>query len=69
MTKAIAQIVDYGFKNFDINRIFARPFGRNIGSIKALEKNGFQLEATLEKTILKDGIYEDELIYAIRRNV
>ncbi len=68
MSRAIAQMVEYGFKNFSINRIFARPFGRNIGSIKTLEKNGFKLEATLEKTIFKDGKYEDELIFAVRRN-
>ena len=67
MTKAIAQMVEYGFENFDINRIFARPFGSNIGSQKILEKNGFILEAKFEKTILKKGTYEDELVYAIRR--
>ena len=69
MTKAIGQMVEYGFENFDINRIFARPFHRNIGSIKALEKNDFKLEAKLEKTIFKEGKYEDELIYAVRRNI
>ncbi len=67
MSNAIAQMVEYGFSNFDITRIFARPFGRNIGSIKALEKNNFLLEATLSKTAFKDGKYEDELIYAIRK--
>jgi len=67
MSKVIAEMVTYGFENFDINRIFARPFGRNIGSIKVLEKNGFILEATLKETILKDGLYEDELIYAVRK--
>jgi RimJ/RimL family protein N-acetyltransferase len=67
MSKAISQMVTYGFDKFDIDRIFARPFGRNIGSIKTLEKNGFFLEATLSNTIFKDGKYEDELIYAIRK--
>ncbi len=67
MSKAIGQTVEYAFANFDINRIFARPFGRNKGSIKALEKNGFQLEATLPSTIFKDGKFEDELVYAIRK--
>jgi RimJ/RimL family protein N-acetyltransferase len=32
-----------------------------------LEKNNFVLEATLPKTIFKNGIFLDELIYAIRR--
>lgn len=67
MSSAIAQMVHYGFENFDVDRIFARPFGRNIGSIKTLEKNGFTLEASLKNTIYKDGKYEDELIYAIRK--
>ena len=66
MTRAIQQMVDYGFQTFDINRIFARPFGSNIGSQRALEKAGFTLEARFEKTILKNGNYEDELVYAVR---
>ncbi len=66
MTKAILQMVDYGFKTFDINRIYAIPFGSNIGSQKALEKAGFKLEGRFEQTIFKNGRYEDELIYAVR---
>jgi len=58
--------VKYGFENFDINRIYARPFGSNVGSQKALENAGFKLEARFEKTIYKNGRYEDELVYAIR---
>ncbi len=67
IAKAILQMVDYGFKTYDINRIFARPFGTNIGSQKALEKAGFTLEARFEKSLFKNGEYIDELIYAIRR--
>lgn len=67
MSKAIQEIVEYAFQNWDINRVFARPYGHNIGSQKALEKAGFQLEARLEKTVFKNGEYHDELIYAIRR--
>lgn len=67
ITRAISQMVDYGFKNWDITRIYARPYGHNIASQKALEKAGFVLEARLDKTIFKNGEYIDELIYAIRR--
>ena len=63
---AIQLIVDYGFKTFDINRIFARPFGNNLKSQRVLEKSGFSLEARLEKTLYKNGEYMDEIIYAIR---
>lgn len=69
MTRAIRQMCEYGFKTWDINRIFARPFGSNIGSQRALEKAGFSLEARFEKTIFKNGGYEDELVYALRRQL
>ncbi len=67
MTKAVLQMVDYGFKNLDINRIFARPFGSNIGSQKVIEKAGFVLEGKFKDTIYKNGEYLDELIYAVRK--
>jgi RimJ/RimL family protein N-acetyltransferase len=67
VTAAVKQIVIYGFKTFDIERIFARPFGYNIASQKLLEKAGFTFECRFEKTIFKNGVYQDELFYAIRR--
>jgi [ribosomal protein S5]-alanine N-acetyltransferase len=67
ITTAIKEITAYTFANFEIERIFARPFGTNIPSQKALEKAGFKLEACFEKTLFKRGEYLDELIYAIRR--
>ena len=60
-------MIDYGFSNFNINRIFARPFGTNVASQKVLQKAGFKLEATLEKTFFKNGEYLDELVYAVRK--
>jgi RimJ/RimL family protein N-acetyltransferase len=67
MTDAIRQMVIYGFNNFGINRIFARPFGNNVASQKVLEKAGFMLEGRFEKTFFKNGEYLDELIYAVRK--
>ena len=67
ITKAIEEIIEITFNNYDINRIFARPFGTNIGSQKVLEKAGFVLEGRFEKTFFKNGMPEDELVYAIRR--
>lgn len=67
MPKAIKQIVDYGFKTFDITRIFARPFSINPQSQRVLEKAGFTLEAKLERVIFKNGEYIDEFIYGIRK--
>ena len=35
-------MVDHGFMNFDITRIFARPFGTNGALQRVLEKTGFK---------------------------
>lgn len=64
MTRAIKEMIEVAFQTYDINRIFAKPFGINEGSKRVLEKAGFKLEATLEKAIFKNGEYLDELIYA-----
>lgn len=67
MTRAIIEIVEYGFQHFDITRIFARPFGTNIGSQRALEKARFVMEGKFEKTIYKNKKYYDEIVYAVRK--
>lgn len=67
MTDAVKLIVEYGFDTFDIDRIFARPFGINKGSIRVLEKSGFTKEAHLHETIFKNGKKYDEIYFGIRR--
>ena len=69
MSKAVRQMVEYGFKTFEIERIYAVPFGINTGSQKVLENAGFILEGKFEKTLFKNGEYLDELIYAVRKNI
>ncbi len=68
MTQVVHQMIDYAFNTFDIDRIFARPFGSNLASQRVLEKNGMVLEARFKKVLLKNNQYEDELIFAIRRS-
>jgi len=38
ITEAVKQMVRYGFQNFDVVRIYARPYGNNLASQKVLEK-------------------------------
>lgn len=65
MSWTVKQMIAYAFQNFDIVRLYARPFSSNEGSQKVLEKCGFNLEARLKKSIYKNGTYLDELIYSI----
>lgn len=68
MTNAIQQATARAFLILpEITRIFARPFGSNKASQRVLEKAGFILEARLAQTFVKNGILQDELIYAVRR--
>lgn len=68
ITKAIKETLNFAFKTYDIDRVFARPFGTNVASQRVLEKAGFKLEGKFEKTLVKNGELLDELIYSIRRN-
>ena len=67
IAEEIKKIVIYGFANLDIVRIFARIYGTNIASQKVIEKANFILEGKFEKTIFKNNIFLDELIYAVRK--
>jgi len=68
MSKAIVEAIDYGFKTFDIDRIFGSVFEPNTGSQKVLEKCGFIFEAKFERTVYKNGEFLNELIYGLRRD-
>lgn len=65
MTEAIRQIVEYGFKTFDVTRIFARPFSSNKASQRILQKAGFMHEATIKNGVYKNGEYYDSIVYSI----
>jgi len=65
MTKVIKVVVEYIFNNYDVFRIYAEPFAKNIRSRKVLEKNGFKLEAILRCNVFKNGKFENSCIYSI----
>jgi [ribosomal protein S5]-alanine N-acetyltransferase len=65
--RAILEINKYAFENFDINRIFARPFATNLASQKVLQKAGFKFECKFEKTLIKNDELIDEMFFSVRR--
>ncbi len=66
-TEAVCAIVEWGFANFDIARIYAGVLEWNPASARVLEKAGFQYEARLRQAVTKAGVTMDELMYAIVR--
>lgn len=64
MSRAIREMVRYGFKTLKLKRIYAYVFPQNIASQKVLERNGFVKEGLLIKHVRKDNKFRDLFIFA-----
>ncbi|MBW6458593.1 MAG: GNAT family N-acetyltransferase [FCB group bacterium] len=64
MLEAVSAVLEHGFYDLALKRIFARVCAGNTASVKLLEKAGFRLEHMQKNGRSKDGKYEDELYYA-----
>ena len=64
MTAAVKEMCALGFGAWDIVRIHAEPYARNVGSRGVLEKAGFALEGIQRKSVFKNGEFLDSCIYA-----
>lgn len=67
MTAAVERFCQEAFQTFDIVRIHAEPYARNLGSRRVLEKAGFTLEGTLRQSVCKNGEILDSCLYALVR--
>ena len=68
MTEAVKRICAEAFEKLDIVRIYAEPFGHNLGSRRVLEKAGFTYEGTMKCGVFKNGLIHDYCMYALMRN-
>jgi RimJ/RimL family protein N-acetyltransferase len=64
-TEVVRALTDFGFRTFDLCRIYACVFEWNPASMRVLEKAGYSLEGRLRKSVTKDGRTIDQLLYAI----
>jgi len=64
MSEAVKQVVDYGFKELNLKRIWAGCFTNNPASQKVLKKNGFKLEGILRKEHIKNSRFTNDCIFA-----
>jgi RimJ/RimL family protein N-acetyltransferase len=63
--EALLGILDFGFGDLKLFRIYANVMHPNTASAKLLEKAGFELEGRMRKSVLKDGEWLDELRYSM----
>lgn len=65
MTEAVSVLIDFGFKNMDLNRITARCYIPNIGSARVMEKCGLTFEGVQREVTFAKNAFHDLKLYAI----
>ncbi len=63
--EATAAVVDLGFREVGLHRIFARLDPRNADSLRLVQRLGFRREAHLIESDRFNGRWGDEFIYAL----
>jgi len=67
MTEALRGIIDFGFAEFDLNRIAANHFSDNPASGRVMQKAGMTYEGTLRQYLVRFGEPKDAAYYSILR--
>lgn len=65
MTAAVRAVTEYGFEQFSLTRVYALPYATNVASQRVLEKAGYAREGVLRRSVIKDGIVLDQVLFAI----
>lgn len=66
-TQSVKALVEFGFNELPLQKIDSYIFVGNKASRRIFEKNGFQLEGTVRKAVLKRGKAVDEWLLGITR--
>ena len=64
MTKVVKKFTDFCFEEGGLHRLEATVFQHNQGSMRVLEKAGYEKEGYLRKAYLKNGEFLDGVLYA-----
>ena len=63
-TQAVKQVCEISRSQWNINRIYSEVFSNNPASCRVLQKSGFQQEGLLRKSIFKNGIFLDSILFS-----
>ena len=67
-TEALREVIAFGFRTMNLNRIQGRCDVDNIGSARVMEKAGMRCEGVLRQHEFAEGKYLDIAMYSILRN-
>lgn len=65
VTEAAQRLLKYGFEELGLNRIHGHFIPKNAASGKVMEKIGMRREGLLRQMVVKDGVFEDIVLYSI----
>ncbi len=66
-TEAVAAVIDFGFRQLALARIYAQVFAGNDASMRVLEKLGMVYEGTKRRHLRKGGRLHDVWFYGLLR--
>lgn len=66
-TQAICKLLDFAFKDLNLNRVYLHVFASNESAIRAYEKTGFVREGSLRQHAHIDGKHVDVIVMGILR--
>ena len=64
---ALMGFTRFAFVAYELERLYAVPFASNLASCRVLEKAGYVLEGRMRRSAIKDGVVQDQLLYAVLR--
>ena len=68
MSEAVLAVVDYGFREIGLNRIEATADGKNLRSLKLLERCGFRREGILREKHYYKEAFHDEVVFSLLKS-
>ena len=64
-TEAARAVLDFGFRELDLHRVYATCRPANVASIRVMEKLGMRREAHFRQHRWMKGAWQDSYLYAI----
>jgi diamine N-acetyltransferase len=62
---ATVQMLQHGFHNLNLHRIYLYVLTRNVRAVSMYEKTGFRNEGVLREAVYKNGKFEDMILMSI----
>lgn len=66
-TNAVKLLIKFAFQELNLLRVYAHIFEYNTISMKVLEKAGFEKDAVIKSSIIKENKIIDEYLYSIKK--